>query len=53
MKENEHLQRKEEIEKLFEQVMAQNDKIHNQGEAITDLERQKTELKFEVCKLFL
>ena len=50
VKENEHLQRKEEIEKLFEQVMTQNDKIHSQVEAMTDLERQKTELKFEVCK---
>jgi hypothetical protein len=28
----------------------QNDKIHSQVEAMTDLERQKTELKFEVCK---
>lgn len=48
VKDNEHAQKGEEIEKLFEQVMTLEDKIQSQKELLNDSERQKTELQFEV-----
>lgn len=48
VKENEHAQKGEEIEKLFEQIMSLEDKLQSQKELLNDSERQKTELQFEV-----